>query len=85
MELLKKYNLKGNETAVVGDSLKNDILPSLQAGIVKAFHVNTNPEGDWELRLGNKLEIPDSFKDNYFKLNSFGEILQYIDSQFVLN
>jgi FMN phosphatase YigB (HAD superfamily) len=73
--ILKKYNLNPSECAMVGDSVSNDIKPSLAVGMI-AFHLVANRD-DWETFYLNEDEL--NLGSNYIPLQKFEELLVHLD------
>jgi FMN phosphatase YigB (HAD superfamily) len=77
-KLLKKYKVKSEEVIMIGDSLTNDIVPTLEIGM-KVIHIDTHP--DWELIGGNTdiyKEFLEKYSHNLIKVKSFSEVTKYL-------
>lgn len=73
INLAKKYNLLPEETIMIGDNMKLDILPTLDCGW-EAYHVlglHQEPYYLWH-------EFPAYLEKRYTSIHSFNEILAYI-------
>ena len=81
LDIKQKYNLDESKTVMIGDSLRNDILPALEAGFY-GIQVSAEDASDWEKSLGN-IEIKENSK--YYKIKDFTEIIDCLDKIFVPN
>jgi putative hydrolase of the HAD superfamily len=77
-QILDKYKLIPDETAMIGDSLKNDIIPALSVGL-KAFHlIEDSTLKEWDDPNG-LLKVEISHEKNYHPIKSLKEIVDYLD------
>ncbi len=72
--LIIKYKLDKQNTYMVGNSPKSDILPALEAGL-NAVYIPS--KFLWELENCN---IPES-NSNYFKLDNFSKLKDFVDDK----
>ena len=79
-DLINKFNLIPEETAMVGDSINNDIIPALEAGLY-AFHVNKHQD-DWETIHvpSTKKKISGKYTRKVISITTFSEILPHLDT-----
>jgi len=76
--ILDKYKLLPSETAMVGDSLKNDIIPALNAGF-KAFHlIEDDSTREWDDPNG-LVKIEPLRARNYHPIRTLREVVNYLD------
>lgn len=78
--LIKKYDLKPEETVMIGDSLMNDIKPAMAAGL-SGIHVTSYSEqiGEWEnSHVEDNLTLL-KLEPRYTQIKTFAEVLKYLD------
>lgn len=78
--LIKKYNLKPEETIMIGDSLMNDIKPAMAVGL-GGIHVTSYSEqiGEWEnSHVEDDLTLL-KLEPRYAQIKTFAEVLKYLD------
>ena len=83
LNIIEKYHLDPNKTLMVGDSLRNDIIPALEAGL-QVIQICAEDATDWEKSLGI-IEVDPDFKRRFHSAKNFTEIIDYIDKIFVPN
>ena len=72
-EIIQRYNLNPLETVMVGDNLQLDIKSSLDAGVLKAFHViGKNQPYTGDAAFYFKIE-------RYKPIASFNDIMEHLD------
>jgi len=81
LDLIRRYNLEPSKTVMVGDSLRNDIIPALEAGI-HGIQVNDDEASDWEKSLGD-ISVSPELANQFYKIKDFTEITDYLDKIFI--
>lgn len=81
LDIIEKYKLTPSKTVMVGDSLRNDIIPALEAGLY-AIQINAEDATDWEKSLG-AISVNPEFSKHYHAIKDFTEITDYLDKIFV--
>jgi putative hydrolase of the HAD superfamily len=76
-DVMKKYNLDPEKCVMVGDSIKNDIVPALEVGM-HGFHLVSHRE-DWEMSHRETKDTSFLKNPKYKELKSFQELLKYLD------
>jgi putative hydrolase of the HAD superfamily len=81
LDIITKYNLQPENTIMVGDSLRNDIIPALEAGLY-GVQVSAEDATDWEKSLG-AISVSEDCKHRFSSIKNFTEIIDYLDKKFV--
>lgn len=81
LDIVNEFDLDPAHTVMVGDSLRNDIIPALEAGLY-GFQVVAENSTDWEKSLGH-IGVVDELANRYFKIKSFPEIIDYLDKKLI--
>ena len=63
------------------DSLRNDIIPALEAGIY-GIQISAEDATDWEHSLGT-LSIHEDYEHKLEKIANFEEIINYFDKKII--
>jgi putative hydrolase of the HAD superfamily len=83
LDIIEKYKLDPKRTVMVGDSLRNDIVPAMEAGL-HTIRVAAEDATDWEKSSGI-IETGPDFHGHFRTVKAFWEVNNYLDKILELN